>query len=51
MATKDAIRRKPKRKLTLSKQTIRDLNPRKGKVDAVRAGGARTPGCGGYSEP
>ena len=41
MATTDDAKRKMQRKLTLSKETIRDLTPRKDKGDAVRAGVAR----------
>lgn len=47
MATKDDVKRPPQRKLTLSKETIRDLTPRSGTADALRGGARRSgqPNC------
>jgi hypothetical protein len=44
MATKDELKRRPQQKLTLSKETIRDLTPKQSTVDTVRGGLARSGG-------
>ena len=44
MATKDEIKRTPGKKLTLSKETIRDLTPKQGTADALRGGLVRSGG-------
>ena len=41
MTMKGNARRKTRKKLTLSKETIRDLTPRKDKTHAVRGAGGR----------
>ena len=38
MATNEDAKRTTRRKLTLSKETIRDLTPAKDRADAVRGG-------------
>ena len=38
MARKEDAKRKTRRKLTLSKETIRDLTPKKHNADVVRGG-------------
>ena len=39
MTMKKDAKLKPRKKLTLSKETIRDLTPKKGKAAVVRGGG------------
>ena len=41
MGRKEENRRKARKKLTLSKETIRDLTPKKDNTAAVRGGGGR----------
>ena len=38
MSRKEDAKRKPRKKLTLNRQTIRDLEVRKGSSDGVRGG-------------
>ena len=43
MAKKEDAKRKTRKKLTLSKETIRDLTPKKDNADVVRGGKPTTP--------
>ena len=46
MARKESAKRKIQKKLTLNKETIRDLTSTKGTADAVRGGMPPTAACG-----
>ena len=45
MATKQDAKQKTRKRLTLSKETIRDLTPKKDKRDTVRGGVATIRNC------